>query len=98
MVAVLIGLIVLQEAATAPWPALVGFAIAGAIAIYGVISLARNHPQVLSDSQELAIERGSAGALSDKHPSTGSIRLTEAVAKVWPEPPVHDDENPPTHR
>ena len=38
------------------------------------------------------IERGSAGAERRAHPSTGSIRLTEAVAKVWPEPPVHDDE------
>jgi hypothetical protein len=95
MVAVLIGLIVLQEAATAPWPALVGFAIAGAIAVYGVISLARNHPQVVSDSQEIPIQRGSTGE-GDSHPSTGSIRLTEAVAKVWPDPPVHDDD-PPRH-
>lgn len=89
MVAVLIGLIVLQEAATAPWPALVGFAIAGAIAVYGVISLARHHPQVVSDSQELPIPRGSSGDAPS--PSTGSIRLTEAVAKVWPEPPFRDD-------
>ena len=94
MVAVLIGLIVLQEAATAPWPALVGFGIAGAIAVYGVISLARNHPQVISDSQELPIERGSAGDGHESHPSTGSIRLTEAVAKVWPEPPIRDDDPP----
>jgi len=93
MVAVLIGLIVLQEAATAPWPALVGFGLAGAVAVYGVISLARNHPQVLSDSQELPIERGSATRPRDAHPSTGSIRLTEAVSKVWPEPPVHDDDD-----
>ncbi len=96
MVAVLIGLIVLQEAATAPWPALVGVAIAGAIAVYGVISLARNHPQVVSDSQEIPIQRGSTSE-GDAHPSTGSIRLTEAVAKVWPDPPVHDDD-PPPHR
>lgn len=92
MVAVLIGLIVLQEAATAPWPALVGFGIAGVIATYGVISLARNHPQVISDSQELPIERGSTGKGDQPHPSSGSIRLTEAVAKVWPEPPVRDDD------
>jgi len=98
MVAVLIGLIVLQEAATAPWPALVGFGVAGAIAVYGVISLARNHPQVISDSQELPIERGSEGSTSESHPSTGSIRLTEAVAKVWPEPPVHDIDDPPKSR
>ena len=95
MVAVLIGLIVLQEAATAPLPALIGFAIAGAIAVYGVISLARHHPQVISDSQELPIERGSTRKSSEAHPRTGSIRLTEAVSKVWPEPPVHDDDDKP---
>lgn len=59
IVAVLIGLTVLQEAANAPPWAFVGFAIAGAIAVFGVITLARYHPQVLSDSQELPIPRGS---------------------------------------
>lgn len=59
IVAVLIGIVILQEASTAPWPALVGFAIAGAIAVYGVTSLARNHPQVVLDSQQLPIPRGS---------------------------------------
>ena len=63
--------------------------------VYGVISLARNHPQVVSDSQEIPIQRGSAR--DDGHPSTGSIRLTEAVAKVWPDPPVNDDD-PRRHR
>nr|WP_274635578.1 DMT family transporter [Microbacterium bovistercoris] len=62
MVAVLIGLTVLKEAATAGVWAYVGFGIAGAIAIYGVFSLARNHPQVISDSQELPIRRGSDGS------------------------------------
>jgi len=97
MVAVLIGLIILQEAATAPWPALVGFGIAGAIAVYGVISLARNHPQIVSDSQELPIERGSATG-RESHPGTGSDRLTEAIEKVWPEPPLHDVDDPPRER
>ena len=68
MVAVLIGLTVLKEAETAGLWAFIGFGVAGAIAIYGVISLARNHPQVISDSQELPIQRGSndqsAGAAS----------------------------------
>lgn len=58
MVAVLIGLTILREAETAPWPALVGFAVAGVIAVYGVFSLARNHPQVISDSRHLPIDRG----------------------------------------
>ncbi|GAA3770949.1 hypothetical protein GCM10022240_23940 [Microbacterium kribbense] len=61
LVAVLIGLTVLKEAATAgPW-AFIGFGVAGAIAVYGVFSLARNHPQVVSDSQELPFRRGSGG-------------------------------------
>ncbi len=61
MVAVLIGLIVLREAATANLWAFLGFGLAGLIAIYGVFSLARNHPQVISESQELPIRRGSHG-------------------------------------
>ncbi|NII71058.1 DMT family transporter [Microbacterium ulmi] len=99
MVAVLIGLTVLQEASTAPPWAFVGFAIAGAIAVYGVISLARNHPQVIADSQEIPIQRGSSGAVVDPSaPKTGSIRITEAVSKVWPNPPVHDDDEPRRRR
>ncbi|GAA4666941.1 DMT family transporter [Frondihabitans cladoniiphilus] len=45
MVAVGIGIIVLGEAATAPWYAGVLFVIAGAIAVYGVFQLAKYHPQ-----------------------------------------------------
>lgn len=90
LVAVLIGLIVLGEAAQAPTWAYIGFAIAGAVAIWGVLRLARYHPQVISDSQELPIPRGSSGQV--RKPSTGSVRVTEAVAKVWPEPPVKDDD------
>ncbi|WP_159502059.1 DMT family transporter [Microbacterium sp. 18062] len=61
IVAVVIGLVILQEAATAgPW-ALVGFAVAGAVAVYGVFSLTRNHPQIVSDSLELPIRRGRDG-------------------------------------
>ncbi len=61
IVAVIIGIVILQEASTAPWPAFVGFALAGAVAVYGVSSLARNHPQVVLDSQQLPIPRGSKG-------------------------------------
>ncbi|MEV7608760.1 DMT family transporter [Microbacterium sp. NPDC089320] len=65
MVAVLIGMVVLGEAAAAPPWVLVIFAVAGAIAIWGVVNLARYHPQVLSDSQDLGITRGSDDAAKD---------------------------------
>jgi hypothetical protein len=45
IVAVGIGVIVLQEAAGAPWIAVVGFLIAAAIAITGVFQLARHLPR-----------------------------------------------------
>ncbi|MCT9001245.1 DMT family transporter [Microbacterium memoriense] len=85
IVAIIIGLAVLQEAATAPWGAFVGFGFAGLLAIAGVFQLARYHPQIVSDSQEIPIQRG-----SDGQPSTGSIRITEAVSRVWPDPPTRD--------
>jgi hypothetical protein len=97
MVAILIGLIVLGEAQAAPLWANIGFAIAGAIAVWGVIQLARRHPQIVSDSREVPIERGSGGATvspgDDPSPRTASIRVTESLAKVWPDPPVHDDDD-----
>lgn len=60
LIAVLIGMVILGEASAAPPWVLVIFGVAGAIAVWGVIGLARYHPQVLSDSQELGITRGSA--------------------------------------
>jgi len=59
LVAVIIGIVVLGEAAAAPAWALVAFVVVGAVAVWGVVGLARYHPQVLSDSQELGITRGS---------------------------------------
>ncbi len=70
LIAVLIGMVVLGEAAAAPGWVLVIFGVAGAIAVWGVVGLARYHPQVLSDSQDLGITRGSGG--SDAPPTTGS--------------------------
>lgn len=90
LVAILIGLLVLQEAAGAPLWVYIAFGIAGAISVWGVFQLARHHPQIVSDSQELPIQRGSSGVTDATHPRIGSVRVTEAVAKVWPEPPVKD--------
>jgi hypothetical protein len=45
LVAVTIGIVVLDEAAGAPWWAMLGFAVTGAIAMYGVFQLAKHHPQ-----------------------------------------------------
>jgi drug/metabolite transporter (DMT)-like permease len=93
IVAIVIGLTVLGEAANAPLWAYIGFGVAGIIAVIGVWDLARNHPQIVSDSQGLPIQRGSAG--TDPHtPKTGTERFDEAVAKVWPNPPVDDDKAP----
>lgn len=89
IVAIIIGLAVLREAENAPWGAYIGFVAAGTLAIAGVFQLARYHPQVVSDSQELPIERG-----SDAPTKHGSARIDEAVKKVWPEPPVRDRDDP----
>ena len=45
LVAVTIGIVILDEAAGAPWWAMLGFAVTGAVAIYGVFQLAKHHPQ-----------------------------------------------------
>ncbi|WP_036318383.1 DMT family transporter [Microbacterium sp. B24] len=89
IVAIVIGLAVLREADGAPLWAYGGFVVAGALAVTGVFQLARHHPQVISDSQEIPIARGSGEQVSP-----GSQRLTDAVAKVWPEPPVRDRDDP----
>ncbi|MGX5680257.1 DMT family transporter [Schumannella luteola] len=50
LVAVSIGIIVLGEAAGADWWAIVAFVIAAGVAVYGVLSLARHHPQALANT------------------------------------------------
>ena len=50
LVAVSIGIIVLGEAAGAPPWAIVAFGLAAAVAVYGVLSLARHHPQALANT------------------------------------------------
>ncbi|MFT4306275.1 MAG: DMT family transporter [Microbacterium sp.] len=59
MVAVLIGLLVLGEGVAVPGWGFIVFIVAGGVAVWGVISLALNHPQVLSESQGLGLARGS---------------------------------------
>lgn len=99
IVAIFIGLTILQEAAGAPLWVYIAFAVVGAVAVWGVFQLARHHPQVISESQELPIQRGSGGGVADAaHPRTGSVKVTEAVAKVWPEPPVKDRADDPGSR
>lgn len=85
LVAVLIGMVVLGEAAAAPPWVMVIFAIAGAIAVWGVVGLARYHPQVLSDSQELGIERGSTPTGQGASAEASSTRTTAVDATERPE-------------
>ena len=91
IVAIIIGLTVLGEAANAPLWAYIGFGVAGVIAVIGVWDLARNHPQVVSDSQGAA-DPARQRACRATGAKTGSTRITEAVSKVWPEPPLRDDD------
>ncbi|QNA94176.1 MULTISPECIES: DMT family transporter [unclassified Microbacterium] len=89
LVAVLIGMVVLGEAAAAPPWVMVIFAVAGAIAVWGVVGLARYHPQVLSESQELGIERGSTptGQGDAGADSSAAARATDSGAPERSEDP-----------
>lgn len=87
LVAVLIGAIILGETSAAPQWALVVFGVAGAVAVWGVVVLARYHPQVLSESQELgSITRGSSG---DGAPAPSAPTRQDA-APTRPEAPRTD--------
>ncbi|MEU4015600.1 DMT family transporter [Microbacterium sp. NPDC028030] len=86
LVAVLIGMVVLGEAAAAPPWVMVIFAVAGAIAVWGVVGLARYHPQVLSESQELGIERGSTPTVQGET-GAAAARSTDAGAAERSEDP-----------
>lgn len=90
IIAVLIGAIVLGEASNAPLWALVVFVIAGATASLGVFFLARHHPQVVSESQELGIARGrdeglDRAAEDAAEPTAGATPLDQLRAARDPE-------------
>lgn len=51
LVAVTIGVVVLHEAAGAPWWAVLVFLLAGGTAVFGVFQLARHHPQLAETPQ-----------------------------------------------
>ena len=61
IVAVLIGIIVLGEAAGAPLWAIVAFTASGAAAVVGVLGLARFHPQMGVSALAEAVGEGAAG-------------------------------------
>ena len=82
LIAVLIGMIVLGEAAAAPWWVFIIFGVAGAIAVWGVVNLARYHPQVLSESQELPIVRGSYPSQPASDPGTTE---PSSQSDAWPQ-------------
>lgn len=50
IVAVSLGIVVLGEAAGAPFIAVVAFGVFAAVAVWGVVSLSRHHPQALSNA------------------------------------------------
>lgn len=81
LIAVLIGMVILGEAAAAPPWALVIYGVAGAIAVYGVVNLARYHPQVISDSQEIGITRGSDGG-TDANTAGGTDAKNPGIAEA----------------
>ena len=52
IVAVAIGIVVLNEAAGAPWWAIAAFILTGAVAVFGVFQLAKHHPQMSAEYRE----------------------------------------------
>ena len=50
LIAVSIGVVLLNEAMNAPWPIMLGFLASGAMAVIGVFLLSKVHPEVLNES------------------------------------------------
>lgn len=69
LVAVGIGVVVLREAAAAPWWAPIAYVVTGLLAVYGVFSLARNHPQ-LKEGTTLPFEEAAERAVKGRGRAT----------------------------
>ncbi len=69
IVAVGIGVVVLKEAAGAPWWAPIVYVVTGLLAVYGVFSLARNHPQ-LKEGASLPFEEAAERAVKGRGRAT----------------------------
>lgn len=89
IVAILIGIIVLQEAAAAPIWAIVTFAVTGIVALIGVYGLARFHPQVGKDvlAERVAVATGAIPIISQR-PQTESGQ----AESVQQQPPTQREE------
>ncbi|MFV0433523.1 MAG: DMT family transporter [Leucobacter sp.] len=80
IVAVLIGIIVLGEAAGASVWAVLGFVVSGVVAVIGVLGLAKYHPQSGASALDAKAEEGETGQSSDggegsdRHDVTGPER------------------------
>lgn len=52
LVAVSIGVVLLNEAMNAPWPIMLGFIASGAMSVIGVFLLSKVHPELIKDAQK----------------------------------------------
>lgn len=52
LVAVSIGVVLLNEAMNAPWPVMLGFVASGAISVVGVFLMSKVHPEIIKDTQK----------------------------------------------
>jgi hypothetical protein len=52
LVAVSIGVVLLNEAMNAPWPIMLGFIASGAMSVIGVFLLSKVHPELIKDTEK----------------------------------------------
>ena len=52
LVAVSIGVVLLNEAMNAPWPIMLGFVASGAMSVVGVFLLSKVHPEIIKESKQ----------------------------------------------